>query len=84
MIPTIAFTILLLLTVMLLLALPTAIHKAKGWMRIQPVPKGRKRTHAKPPANWHKSSHRSKKQQHKAYVAPVIKRKWRTPRRSSH
>jgi Na+-transporting methylmalonyl-CoA/oxaloacetate decarboxylase gamma subunit len=46
-------------------------------------PKQRKQKRTKPPASWHKTSHRSK-QKHKVYVAPVIQRKWRTPRRSSH
>jgi len=43
-----------------------------------------KKQRSSPPASWHKPSHRSRKQKHKVYVAPVIKRKWRTPRRSSH
>jgi len=43
-----------------------------------------KRKRTKPPANWHKATHRANKQKQKVYVAPVIKRKWRTPRRSSH
>ena len=43
-----------------------------------------KKRRSAPPASWHKPSHRSRKQKHKVYVAAVIKRKWRTPRRSSH
>ena len=43
-----------------------------------------KRKRTKSPAHWHKASHRAKQQKQKVYVAPVIKRKWRTPRRSSH
>lgn len=73
------FTIALLsLLVLGIILFRSAIKLAKT---SQPEQRKQKRT--KPPANWHKTSHGSK-QKHKVYVAPVIQRKWRTPRRSSH
>lgn len=44
----------------------------------------RRRGRPVPPALPYNTYDKSRKQKHKVYVAPVIKRKWRTPRRSSH
>lgn len=72
----IACLVLLLLGIALI---RTTIKLGKKWQTGQP-----KQRRSNPPADWHTSPHRSRKQKHKVYVAPVMKRKWRTPRRSSH
>ena len=66
------------LTLILLTVLPSIIKGA------QPQPDHLKKQRKSAPASWHKPPHRSRKQKHKVYIAPVIKRKWRTPRRSSY
>lgn len=73
----IALALLLLLLVGIKL-IPASKDKKKKWQT-----KG-SRGRSVPPLHPYKAYSKQRKQKHKVYVAPVIKRKWRTPRRSSH
>ena len=72
---TLAFLLLLLLGIKLI---PAGKDKTKKSQK-----KG-SRARSVPPLHPYKAYNQQRKQKHKAYVAPVVKRKWRTPRRSSH
>jgi hypothetical protein len=76
-----ALTLFATIGVLILLIVTATLTNKKEKTSQQAQPQKKR---SSPPASWHKPSHRSRKQQYKVYVAPVIKRKWRTPRRSSH